>query len=37
VDLYWDRPQDQWPRTPEGGLDMYTRALDIGALLAEAR
>jgi catechol 2,3-dioxygenase len=36
VELYWDRPQDQWPRTPEGDLDMYTRALDVGALLAEA-
>lgn len=37
VELYWDRPQDQWPRTPEGSLDMYTRALDIGDLLVEAR
>jgi catechol 2,3-dioxygenase len=37
VELYWDRPQDQWPRTPEGELDMYTRTLDVRALLAEAR
>jgi len=37
LELYWDRPQDQWPRTPDGGLDMYTRALDLQALLAEAR
>jgi catechol 2,3-dioxygenase len=26
VELYWDRPRDQWPRTPEGELAMYTRA-----------
>jgi catechol 2,3-dioxygenase len=39
VELYWDRPQDQWPRTPEGGIAMYTRPLDLGNLLAanEAR
>jgi catechol 2,3-dioxygenase len=37
VELYWDRPQDQWPRTPDGGLNMYTRALDLPALLEEAQ
>jgi catechol 2,3-dioxygenase len=36
VELYWDRPQAQWPRTPEGHLDMYTRRLDVRALLREA-
>jgi catechol 2,3-dioxygenase len=36
VELYWDRPQDQWPRTPDGRLAMYTRPLDLGGLLAEA-
>ena len=35
VELYWDRPQDEWPRTPQGGLAMVTRALDVDALLAE--
>ncbi len=35
VELYWDRPQQQWPRTPEGCLDMYTRPLDVRALLRE--
>ena len=35
VELYWDRPQDQWPRTAEGELAMYTRALDLDGLLAE--
>ena len=36
VELYWDRPPDEWPRTPEGGLNMYTRALDLRALLEAA-
>ena len=35
VELYWDRPRDQWPRTPEGGLEMYTRRLDLKELLKE--
>src|SRR5689334_22762899 len=35
VELYWDRPRDQWPRTPEGELAMYTRPLDLQALLRE--
>lgn len=34
VELYWDRPKDQWPRTGEGGLGMFTRALDLDGLLA---
>jgi catechol 2,3-dioxygenase len=36
VELYWDRPHAQWPRTPDGHLDMYTRPLDLRALLREA-
>ena len=36
VELYWDRPQVQWPRTPEGHLDMHTRPLDVRALLRDA-
>lgn len=32
VELYWDRPQDQWPRTADGGVAMYTRPLDLGSL-----
>ena len=36
VELYRDRPQDQWPRSPDGGLAMYTRPLDLEALLREA-
>jgi catechol 2,3-dioxygenase len=35
VELYWDRPRDQWPRKPNGELTMYTRPLDLEGLLAE--
>jgi catechol 2,3-dioxygenase len=35
VELYWDRPKDQWPRTPEGGVNMITRLLDLEDLLTE--
>ena len=34
VELYWDRPQDQWPRTSDGKLAMFTRHLDLMGLLA---
>ena len=33
VELYWDRPQNEWPRTPDGGLAMFTRPLDLDSLL----
>ncbi len=36
VELYWDRPQDEWPRTPDGKLAMFTHRLDLQALLAAA-
>ncbi len=36
VELYWDRPKEQWPRTPNGELAMYTRHLDLRGLLAAA-
>ena len=35
VELYWDRPPEQWPRTADGGLAMYTRPLDLESLLRE--
>lgn len=35
VELYWDRPQAQWPRTPQGALAMYSRHLDLENLLRE--
>jgi catechol 2,3-dioxygenase len=36
VELYWDRPREQWPRDPKGGVAMFTRRLDLDGLLAEA-
>src|ERR687885_865505 len=35
VELYWDRPEAEWPRTTHGRLDMFTRRLDLDNLLAE--
>jgi catechol 2,3-dioxygenase len=35
VELYWDRPRERWPRTPDGALAMYTRRLDLDDLLRE--
>ena len=35
VELYWDRPQEQWPRTTGGELAMFTRRLDLNGLLKE--
>jgi catechol 2,3-dioxygenase len=36
VELYCDKPKEKWPRTPDGKLEMYTRRLDLHALLSEA-
>ena len=35
VELYWDRPPADWPRTPDGSLAMFTRPLDLSALLGD--
>jgi catechol 2,3-dioxygenase len=35
VELYWDRPKEAWPRTSEGDLAMFNRALDLDDLLRE--
>jgi catechol 2,3-dioxygenase len=35
VELYRDRPEDQWPRDAEGKLAMVTQPLDVEGLLAE--
>ena len=36
VELYWDRPEPQWPRNQDGELQMVTEALDLNELLALA-
>ena len=33
VELYWDRPKDQWPLDSQGNLKMITEALDLKGLL----
>jgi catechol 2,3-dioxygenase len=35
VELYWDRPKDQWPLTADGKIEMYTKALDLEGLMRE--
>jgi catechol 2,3-dioxygenase len=36
VELYRDRPREEWPRDEDGSLGMFTQPLDVHALLAEA-
>jgi catechol 2,3-dioxygenase len=33
VELYWDKPEDLWPRRADGSLYMYTHTLDLQELL----
>jgi catechol 2,3-dioxygenase len=35
VELYWDKPREQWPYTADGKLTMFTRRLDLQNLLGE--
>jgi catechol 2,3-dioxygenase len=37
VELYWDRPQEQWPRDADGRIEMFTRRLDLASLRAAAK
>ena len=34
VELYWDKPREQWPLNDRGELSMYTRRLNLEDLLA---
>jgi catechol 2,3-dioxygenase len=36
LELYWDRPREQWPQGPNGELVMYTDPLDLEDLLRSA-
>jgi catechol 2,3-dioxygenase len=36
VELYWDRPESDWPRAEDGTVAMFSNQLDLNALLAEA-
>jgi len=35
VELYWDRPREQWPRSADSNLAMFTHPLDLDSLLTE--
>ena len=37
VELYWDRPREDWPLDEKGNLTMFTRQLDVQGLLGELR
>jgi len=37
VELYWDRPQEKWPRDPDGKPAMFTHPLDLDDLLTETK
>lgn len=34
VELYWDRPKEEWPKKGDGTLEMYTKPLNLADLLA---
>lgn len=36
IELYWDRPQRDWPLTPSGELAMFSKALDLDRLIDES-
>lgn len=36
VELYWDRPRSDWPRSSDGNIAMVTEELDLQELLAES-
>ena len=36
IEIYWDRPREQWPRRGDGTIDLFTAPLDVDGLLAEA-
>jgi len=35
VELYWDKPKEEWPKQKDGSIDMFTKPLDIGSLMDE--
>jgi catechol 2,3-dioxygenase len=34
IELYWDRPREEWPENDDGTVAMFTAPLDLEALLA---
>ena len=35
VELYWDRPEAEWPRDADGSIAMFTRRLDLNDLMQQ--
>ena len=35
VELYWDKPLEQWPRKEDGSIEMHNKRLDLIDLLNE--
>jgi len=35
IELYWDKPKEEWPRGKDGGVEMYTRRLDLDDLVRQ--
>lgn len=36
VELYWDKPEEVWPRDTQGNIEMFTHRLDLESLLRES-
>jgi catechol 2,3-dioxygenase len=36
LELYWDRPEEEWPRGPDGKVAMVSEPVNLQALLVEA-
>ncbi len=37
VELYWDRPKEEWPKNPDGSLGMFTKRLDLDGLMRDLK
>ena len=35
VELYWDRPKEDWPKDENGKITMFTKPLDLNDLISE--
>jgi catechol 2,3-dioxygenase len=35
VELYYDRPKEQWPKKSDGSIEMFTRPLNLEGLMGE--
>lgn len=35
IELYWDKPEEYWPKKADGSMDMFTEPLNLDGLLNE--